>query len=92
MKSSLLRTFFEWALITSVLMSVGFFCWYYFKSHAARAVAVQIRAAQPHLQYNQNMKGILGAECQAYARTNADLQRFLTTAAAPTPATKPGAK
>jgi hypothetical protein len=42
MKSNLLRTFFEWALITSVLMSVLFFAWYFVKSREARAYNAQI--------------------------------------------------
>jgi hypothetical protein len=94
MKSTLLRTFFEWALITSVLMSVGFFVWYYMKSHDVRNYNAQITSGQAHLQYNRNVMAILTAECQAYARTNADLGRFLTPASAPAaPATtKPGAK
>lgn len=95
MKSSLLRTFFEWALITSVLMSVGFFAWYYMKSHAVRTYNAEITSGQAQLQYNHNVMAILSAECQAYARTNADLARFLAPASAPTaPAanTKPGTK
>ena len=95
MKSTLLRTFFEWALITSVLMSVGFFAWYYMKSHAVRTYNAQITAGQTHLQYTRNVMGILNAECQVYARTNADLARFLSSASTPSaPAanTKPGTK
>jgi len=95
MKSTLLRTFFEWALITSVLMSVGFFAWYYMKSHDVRKYNSQVTAGQAHLQYNRNVIAILTAECTAYARTNADMARFLTPApapAAPAVTTKPGAK
>ena len=94
MKSSLLRTFFEWALITSVLMSVGFFAWYYVASHAWRARNAQIIQNQGHLQYIRNVMGVLQAECQVYARTNADMQRLLTPPPAATaPATtRPGGK
>jgi hypothetical protein len=94
MKSSLLRTFFEWALITSVLMSVGFFAWYYMQSHAVRTYNAQITGGQLHLQYNRNVMGILTAECAAYAHTNADMARFLTPNAAPAAptTTKPGTK
>jgi len=90
MKSNLLRTFFEWALITSVLMSVLFLAWFIVKSREARAYNVQIARAQLRLQYNRNVMAKLAAECQAYARTNADMARLLApqpAAAAPaTPA------
>jgi hypothetical protein len=92
MKSSLLRTFFEWALITSILMSVGFFAWYYFRSHALRAYNSQIATAQTHLQYNHNVMGVLMSECEAYAKTNADMARLLAPASAPTATNKPGTK
>ncbi|HWC61843.1 MAG TPA: hypothetical protein VHC44_19300 [Verrucomicrobiae bacterium] len=94
MKSSLLRTFFEWALITSVLMSVGFFAWYIIKSHAWREQTSQVKRNQAHLQYLNNVMGALQAECQAYARTNAEMQRLLSPIPAPTaPATtRPGGK
>ena len=95
MKSTLLRTFFEWALITSVLMSVGFFAWYYMKSHAVRVYNAEITSSQAQLQYNRSVMAILNAECQAYARTNGDLARFLSsgsTPSAPAANTKPGAK
>ena len=89
MKSSLLRTFFEWALITSVLMSVLFLAWFIVKSRQARAYNVQIARAQVRLQYNRNVMAMLATECQAYARTNADLARLLSpTAAVPAPAAK----
>ena len=91
MKSTLLRTFFEWALITSILMSVGFFAWYYSKSHAARAANAQISAIQSHLQFNHNVMAVLTAECQAYARTNADLARLIS-GTTPAATSKPGAK
>jgi len=87
MKSNLLRTFFEWALITSVLMSVLFFGWYLVKSRQARAYDSQIAQAQLRLQNGQNMMAALQAACQMYARTNADLAKFLAPpAAAPAPA------
>jgi hypothetical protein len=96
MKSSLLRTFFEWALITSVLMSVGFLTWYCFKSRAARAENSRLASAQIDLQNNRAVIGMLLSECQAYGRTNADMARLLATggpaAPAPTATTKPGAK
>ena len=95
MKSSLLRTFFEWALITSVLTSVGFFGWYSVKSHQLRAARGQADGAQADFQNNRNVMGSLLAECQMYARTNADMARLLTPPQATpmaAPATKPGAK
>jgi len=86
MKSNPLRTFFEWALITSVLMSVLFLAWYIVKSRQARAYNVQIARAQVRLQYNRSVMAMLAAECQAYARTNADMQRLLApTASVPAP-------
>jgi len=83
MKSNLLRTFFEWALITSVLMSVLFFAWYFVKSREARAYNIQIARAQVRLQYNRNIMNMLMAECQAYAKTNADMARLLVPVAPP---------
>jgi hypothetical protein len=79
MKNSLLRTFFEWALITSVLMSVGFFVWYYSKSRAARIAESHIAAVQSGMQNNHNVMAVLLNECREYAKTNADLQRLLQT-------------
>src|SRR3954470_15840718 len=70
MKSSLLRTFFEWALITSVLMSVGFLTWYCLKSRAIRATNSQISRTQFDIQKNRAVIGMLLAECQAYGKTN----------------------
>jgi hypothetical protein len=90
MKSNLLRTFFEWALITSVLMSVLFFAWFLVKSREARAYNVRIARAQVRLQSNRNLMAVLQAECQAYARTNADFAKFLATPAA-APAQAPAA-
>ena len=94
MKSTLLRTFFEWALITSVLMSVGFFAWYFVKSREGRANNVQIARAQVRMQYNRNVMNMLAAECQAYARTNADMAHLLAPPAPTSPAAAPtkGAK
>jgi Tfp pilus assembly protein PilV len=95
MKSSLLRTFFEWALITSVLMSVGFFGWYWLKTRTIRTTNNHMAAAQAELQRNRAVMGLLFAECQAYARTNADMARLLAPPAATqsaAPAPKPGAK
>jgi hypothetical protein len=88
-----MRTFFEWALVTSVLMSVGFFVWYWLNSRAIRAGTAQIARAEANFQNNRNGMNLLMAECQAYARTNADLARLLTPqATAPASTTKPGAK
>jgi hypothetical protein len=91
MKSNLLRTFFEWALITSVLMSVLFLAWFIVKSRQARAYNVQIARAQVRLQYNRNVMAMLAAECQAYARTNADMAKLLSPSA-PVPAPTAPAK
>lgn len=92
MKSTLLRTFFEWALITSVLMSVGFFGWYWISSRQARGYNAQIAAAQSAIQNNRAVMTMLLAECQAYGRTNADMARLLSSQpAAPAGATKPAA-
>jgi hypothetical protein len=96
MKSSLLRTFFEWALITSLLMSVGFLTWYCLKSRAMRTQNSRLVSAEIDLQRNRNVMGLLMSECQAYSRTNADMAKLLTTGVVPTPApaipTKPAAK
>jgi hypothetical protein len=97
MKSSLLRTFFEWALITSVLMSVGFFVWFWLNSRASIRTRAQIAKMDAAYRYNQAAMERLMLECQAYAKTNTDLARFLapqTPPATPAPAatTKPGGK
>ena len=92
MKSNLLRVFFEWALITSVLMSVGFFCWFFMKSHAARGYESQIANAQTHLQVDRNFLIALGNDCQAYAKTNVDMQKFLASLSQPAPAPTAPAK
>lgn len=93
MKDNLLRTFFEWALITSVLMSVGFFGWYFTNSRAARACNAQIAVAQASYNKNHAVMGLLLTECREYAKTNADMARLLqsgsTPAAPATPAPAP---
>lgn len=79
MKSNLLRIFFEWALIASVLMSIGFFFWYFMRSNSARAYETQNANAQAHLQSDRNFLVALGNDCQAYARTNTEMQKFLAS-------------
>ena len=86
MKSNLLRIFFEWALIASVLMSVGFFIWFFINSHAARANEILIANSQARLQNYRNFLMALGNDCQAYGKTNADMQRFLNSLSQPSPA------
>ena len=85
MKSNLLRIFFEWALITSVLMSVGFFIWFFVESHSARAYEVQIGNAQAHLQNDRTFLASLANDVQVYAKTNADMQRFINSLSQPAP-------
>ena len=96
MKNNLLRTFFEWALVTSVLMSTGFFFWYYFKSREVRKCRVQIASAEAGYQSNHAVTAVLQGECVEYAKTNADLARFLqpspTPPATSAPVNKPRAK
>jgi len=100
MKSSLLRTFFEWALITSVLMSSGFFVWFFLKSRALRATNTQMMNAEAAIQSNRAVMSVLLTECREYARTNADMARLLdptrpqpaAAPALPAPTTKPKAK
>ncbi len=94
MKNSLLRTFFEWALITSVLMSVGFFVWYYTKSRAVRMAESHIVAAQNGIQNNHSVMAVLLSECREYAKTNPDLERLLESGGNPqaTPAPATGTK
>lgn len=89
MKSNLLRIFFEWALITSVLMSVGFFIWFFMASHSARSSETQIANGQTHLQADRNFLLALGNDVQLYAKTNADMQRFLNGLSQPSPAPAP---
>jgi hypothetical protein len=97
MKSNLLRIFLEWALIASVIMSIGFFAWFFMSSHSARASENQIVNAQTRLQYNRQLVAALDSDCGVYGKTNVDFQHFLNSlnqpAAAPaqTP-TRPATK
>lgn len=94
MKDNLLRTFFEWALITSVLMSVAFFGWYFTTSRAVRGCNSQIAAAQAGYNKNHAVMSLLLGECREYAKTNADMARLLQSGntAVPAPASVPTAK
>ncbi len=93
MKSNLLRTFFEWALITSVLMSIGFFAWFYFQSRAVRICDSNIANAEIRYQNNHTVMGMLLNECQQYAQTNSDLKKVLDSLRAPlTPPAAPAGK
>jgi predicted negative regulator of RcsB-dependent stress response len=87
MKNNLLRTFFEWALITSVLMSIGFFGWFYYKSRQVRIYNSRIGAAQAGYQNNHAVMTMLLAECREYAKTNADMARLLEPTATASPTT-----
>ena len=79
MKSNLLRIFFEWALITSMLMSVAFLVVYCLKSHQLRRCQSQIAIADASIQQNHVIMGKLLQETQEYAKTNADLARVLAS-------------
>lgn len=79
MKSNLRRIFFEWALITSMLMSVGFFVVYCLKSHQLRRCQSQIAIADASINQNHVIMGRLLQETQEYAKTNADLARVLAS-------------
>jgi hypothetical protein len=97
MKNNLLRTFFEWALITSVLMSTGFFVWYYLKSREVRVCNVRIASAEAGYQSNHAVAAMLLAECREYAKTNGDMSRLLDSsmpapALPAAPASKPHGK
>lgn len=85
MKSNLLRTFFEWALITSVLMSVGFFAWYWMKSREARVSESRLAAVTQQYQRNQFVVDKLFRDCNEYANTNPDLARLLSSLSTPPP-------
>lgn len=89
MKDNLLRTFFEWALITSVLMSVGFFGFYVSYSRGTRACNAEIAIAQAGYQKNHAVMALLLSECRDYAKTNADMARLLESARVPSPSTLP---
>ena len=77
MKCNMLRTFLEWALITSLLMSVGFFGWYYVRSRKVRICQWQIENAQFRFQNNHAVMGLLLAQSQEYAKTHPDMGRVL---------------
>jgi|SRR5215469_4779289 len=85
MKSNLLRIFFEWALIASVLMSIGFFAWYWSASRGVRASESQIAAANEQYQKTQAVMQKLGEDCGEYAKTNADFARLFASLTAPPP-------
>lgn len=77
MKSNLLRTFFEWALITSVLMSVGFFYWFWTKSRQVRSYQNQIGTAEAGIQQNNAVMRMLWNESEDYAKTHPELTPVL---------------
>jgi hypothetical protein len=79
MKSNLLRTFFEWVLITSVLMSVGSFALYWMKSRDARVAESRLNNANLQVQRTQFVLQALSRDCDKYAETNPDLARLLAT-------------
>lgn len=85
MKSNPLRTFFEWALITSVLMSVGFCAYYLIKSRVVRAADTQLTNAQAIYNNNHGFLSSLGTQCQEYARTNAEFARYFASLGQATP-------
>jgi hypothetical protein len=85
MKNNLLRTFFEWALITSVLMSTGFFMWYYLKSREVRRCNARIATAEGGYQSNHAITAMLLTECKEYAKTNADMARLLDSSISSNP-------
>lgn len=96
MKSNPLRTFFEWALITSVLMSVGFCAYYLIKSHAERTENAQFANSEAIYNNNHAFLGSLGGQCQEYAKTNAEFARFFSSLGqappAPSSTTKPATR
>jgi hypothetical protein len=77
MKSNLLRTFLEWALITSVLMSAGFFAWYWIQSRKVHVCQSQLAAANDQFQRGQTIMGQLGKDCDEYAKTSPDFARLM---------------
>lgn len=86
MKSNLQRIFFEWALITSVLMSVGFFGWYWMKSHQTHVSESQIGADNEQFQNLQRRMAPLIRDSEEYAKTNPDLARLLASLNSSAPA------
>ena len=64
MKNNLLRTVLEWALITSLLLSVYFFVNYYFKSKQQRVFAGEVQ----RYQNNHALLQILANEAAVYSR------------------------
>lgn len=92
MKSNPLRTFFEWALITSVLMSVGFCAYFLIKSHAERASNYQFGNSQAIDANNRAFLSSLGTQCQEYAKTNAEFARFFAALGQASPAPGSNAK
>lgn len=60
-------------------MSVGFCVRYSMKSRVVRACENQTENAKAHIQNNQGFVNALGAECQEYGKTNADMARLLAT-------------
>jgi len=57
MKSNLLRTILEWALATSVLLSVFFLMKYFNQTHETRIIQGQM---QPLIAASQNNHAVLG--------------------------------
>ena len=76
MKSNLLRSVLEWALITSLLLSVYFLVKYYFQSKQQRMFAGEVQ----RWQNNRNMLQILGSEGFAYSQKDPSIIPVLEAA------------
>ncbi len=73
MKSNLLRSVLEWALITSLLLSVYFFVNYYFKSKQQRLYQGEVRVYQTRHQRLQ----VLVNEAAAYSQRDPSILPIL---------------
>jgi len=70
MKSNLLRTVLEWALATSVLLSVWFLMKYYNQTHEARIFQGQMQADNAVVQNNNAVMSRLIQESFEYSKRN----------------------
>lgn len=97
MKNNLLRNVLDWALATSVLLTVIFFVQFYFRTKEYRTLSGTLQVEMQKYQNNHAVLNVLVTETIEYSKTHSDanLTKILDTlkpAAAPAPAPAAAAK
>ena len=98
MRSNVFKTVLEWALITSLILSVYFFITFYFKSKQLR----MFNSDMIRFQQNNTYANLLVADLVEYGKSHQDMLRLLESmgvgrqtpppAGAPATPTKPPGK